>query len=88
MVEDRIEKEKARRKAEQEAEELRAAIKVRTYGVWLQTTQLTSGGSVTAVTNCCANCVEFFRLQQWGPDLPFLGKPVMRTRWMAHHKSG
>ena len=28
VVEDRIEKEKARRKAEQEAEELRAAIKV------------------------------------------------------------
>ena len=28
MVEDRIEKEKARRKAEQEAEELRAATKV------------------------------------------------------------
>ena len=25
---------------------------------WLQTTQPTSGGAVTAVTNCCANCVE------------------------------
>ena len=27
----------------------------------LQTTQPTSGGAVTAVTNCCANCVEPFR---------------------------
>ena len=26
--------------------------------VWLQTTQPISGGAVTAVTNCCANCVE------------------------------
>ena len=31
--------------------------------IWLQTTQPTSGGAVTADTNCCANC---------GPDLPFL----------------
>ena len=51
----------------------------------LQTTQPTSGGAVTANSNCCANCVE------WGPDLPFLGMPAMRTRWMAGavaHKSG
>ena len=36
----------------------------------LQTTQPTSGEAVTAVTNCCANCVETSRPQQWGPDLP------------------
>ena len=29
----------------------------------LQTTQPTSGGVVTAVTNCCANCVETSRPQ-------------------------
>ena len=42
---------------------------------WLQTTQPTSGGAVTAITfmslNRCANCVEPSRSQQWGPDLPF-----------------
>ena len=57
----------------------------------LQTTQPTSGGAVTADKNCCANCVEPSRPQQWGPDLPFLGMPAMRTRWMAGaaaHKSG
>ena len=58
---------------------------------WLQTTQPTSGGAVTADSSCCANCVEPPRLQQWGPDLPLLGMPAMRTRWMAGavaHKSG
>ena len=58
---------------------------------WLQTTQPTSGGAVTVVSSCCANCVEPPRPQQWGPDLPFLGMPAMRTRWMAGaaaHKSG
>ena len=40
---------------------------------WLQTTQPTSGGAVTADPSCCANCVEPPRPQQWGPDLPFLG---------------
>ena len=40
---------------------------------WLQTIHTTSGGPVTADTNCCANCVETFSLQQWEPDLPFLG---------------
>ena len=57
----------------------------------LQTTQPTSGGAVTVVSSCCANCVEPPRPQQWGPDLPFLGMPAMRTRWMAGaaaHKSG
>ena len=57
----------------------------------LQTTLPTSGGAVTAVTNCCANCVEPSRPKKWVPDLPFLGKPAMRTRWMAgaaSHKSG
>ena len=32
---------------------------IKAYG--LQTTQPTSGGTVTAVTNCCANCVELSR---------------------------
>ena len=35
---------------------------------WLQTTQPTSGGAVTANSSCCANCVEPPR-----PDLPFFG---------------
>ena len=35
--------------------------------------QPTSGGAVTADKNCCANCVEPSRPQQWGPDLPFFG---------------
>ena len=39
----------------------------------LQTTQPTSGGDVTVVSSCCANCVEPPRPQQWGPDLPFFG---------------
>ena len=57
---------------------------------WLQT-QPTSDGAVTAVTNCCANCIEPSRPQQWVPNLPFFGKSAMRTRWMAgaaSHKSG
>ena len=41
--------------------------------LWLQTTQPTSGGAVTVVSSCCANCVEPPRPQQWGPDLPFFG---------------
>ena len=36
----------------------------------LITTQLASGGTVTAVTNCCANCVEISRSHQWVLDLP------------------
>ena len=40
---------------------------------WLQTTQPTSGGAVTADSSCCANCVEPLRPQQWVPDLPFFG---------------
>ena len=36
--------------------------------------QPTSGGAVTADTNCCANCVETSRPQQWVPDLPLLIK--------------
>ena len=31
--------------------------------ILFQTTQLTSGGAVTAVPNCCANCVEASRPQ-------------------------
>ena len=39
----------------------------------LQTTQPTSGGAVTVVSSCCANCVEPPRPPQWGPNLPFFG---------------
>ena len=39
--------------------------------VGLQTTHPTSGGAVTAFTNCCANCVKPSLPQQCGPDLPF-----------------
>ena len=35
-----------------------------------QTTHPTSDGAVTAVTNCCANCVKPSRHQKWGPYLP------------------
>ena len=50
----------------------------------LHTKHLKSGGAVAAVTNCCENCVEPSRPQQWGPVTPFFfGKPAMQTRWMA-----
>ena len=50
-----------------------------------QTTQPTSGGAVTTVTNCCANCVEPPRPQQWGPDLPFFWacRPCGPAGWLA-----
>ena len=41
---------------------------------WVQMTQPTGGGADTAVTNCCVNCVEPSRPQQWGPDLPLFGQ--------------
>ena len=43
------------------------------YEMEVQATQSTSGGVVTVVINCCANCVEPSCPQQWGPNLPFLG---------------
>ena len=43
--------------------------------VMLQTTQPTSGGAVTAVTNCCANCVE--------PSRPSNGGPIYRFFWAS-----
>ena len=46
----------------------------------LQTTQPIGSGSVTAVSNCCANCDETSRPQQSWSDLPFLCKPA---RWLA-----
>ena len=57
----------------------------RTNEEWLQMTQPTSGGAVTAVTNCCANCVEPGRPQQWGSDLPFFGasRPYEPAGWLA-----
>ena len=58
-------------------------------GEWLQTTQPTSGGAVTADSSCCANCVELSRPQQWVPDLPCLGHAGHADRWMAAaHKGG
>ena len=50
---------------------------------WLQTTQPTSGGAVTANSSCCANCVEPPRPQQWGPDLPFFSRPCGPAGWLA-----
>ena len=52
---------------------------------WLQTTQPTSGGAVTVVSSCCANCVEPPRPQQWGPDLPFFWacRPCGPAGWLA-----
>ena len=47
----------------------------------IQTTQPTSGGAVTADKNCCANCVEPSRPQQWGPDLPFFGHADPLDGW-------
>ena len=50
----------------------------------LQTAQPTSGGVVTADTNCYVNCVETSRFTV------ILGKPAMQTRCMAGaapHKS-
>ena len=41
----------------------------------LQTTQPTSGGAVTADSNCCANSVEPLHPQQWGPDLLLIMLP-------------
>ena len=49
----------------------------------LQTTQPTIGRAVTANTNCCANCVETSRPQQWVPDLQFWGNPAIQTRCMV-----
>ena len=46
---------------------------LKSMGERLQTTHPTSGGAVTVVSSCCANCVEPPRPQQWGPDLPFFG---------------
>ena len=71
---------------------MREGFKEREEGLrGLQTIQHTSGGAVTAVTNGCAHCVEVSRPEHWVLDLPYLGKPVMQTRWMAGatpHKSG
>ena len=51
----------------------------------LQTTQSTSFGTVTLVTNCCVNCVETSRCQQWGPDLSFFfaSWPCGPAGWLA-----
>ena len=56
-----------------------------------QTTQPTSGGAVTADTNCCENGVETSRPQQSEPDLSFFRQvghvePLMAGA--ASHKSG
>ena len=40
----------------------------------LQTTEATSGGAVTAVTNCCADCVETLPPPSMGARFTVLGK--------------
>ena len=47
--------------------------------------QPTNGGAVLA--DCCANCVENIRPQQWVPDLPFLDMPTRTMAGTAPHKS-
>ena len=42
-----------------------------TFSGWLQTTQPTNGGAVTADTSCSANSDELSRPPLRGPDLPF-----------------
>ena len=51
----------------------------------LQTTQPTSGGTVKADTNCCKNCVETSRPQQWRSDLPFFraSRLCRLSGWLA-----
>ena len=48
---------------------------------WSRCRQPTSGGAVTVVSSCCANCVEPPRPQQWGPDLPFFGHADPLDGW-------
>ena len=52
----------------------------------------TSGGAVTAVEACCANCVETSQPPaMWARFTVFWGKLDMRTHWMAGaalHKNG
>ena len=54
-------------------------------GWWLQTTQATSGGAVTADSSCCANCVEHPRLQHCGARFTvFLAcRPCGPAGWLA-----
>ena len=66
-----------------EVEHALKGMSMKTSG--LQTTQPTSGGAVTAVTNCCANCVVPSLPQQWGTDLPFFGasRPCGPAGWLT-----
>ena len=50
--------------------------------VWLQTTHPTSGGAVTAVINCCANCLETSRPQQMGARF-WTSRPCGPAGWLA-----
>ena len=56
--------------------------------IWkrLQTTHPTSGGAVTSLINCCANCAKPSRPQQWGPDLMwffFASRSCIPAGWLA-----
>ena len=51
----------------------------------LQMTQHTSGGDVTAITNCCANCVETSRAHFWGSDFPFLLHFISKIQIISPH---
>ena len=73
-------------------ETISIVILLKTELNWLETTQPSSGGAVTANSSCCANCVEPPRPPSNGdPIYRFFGMPAMRTRWMAGtvaHKNG
>ena len=60
-------------------------MSVMSTALWLQTPQPPSGGAVTADTNCCANCVENPRPQQWRPDLHrfWASRSCGLTGWLA-----
>ena len=49
----------------------------------LQTTQHTRGGAVTAVWQTLCKLSQPLPHPAMGVRLPIVGKPVMRTRWMA-----
>ena len=60
------------------------AIQEMTKHIRLQTTQPTRGGAVSHRSGKPGvNCDDPVLPQQWGPDYHLLGKPAMRSRWMA-----
>ena len=46
--------------------------------------QSTSGGAVTAIKNCCANCIDTSRPHQGGPNYRFgASRPCKPVGWLA-----